>query len=156
MMRLKVYVNGHENGRKPRKGTQKRVNEFFTNLPPKTWTSMQYNDLIRNLILQRKNYIYSLHYLTGQNRGLSRLKNIWSVIMTGDLLSVILSPEYLPLFNAFHSTKIPVWILEIPLTQWKKGNKRCLPLLIIFSELRQPKSFKVWKSISVIELWQSS
>ena len=30
-------------------------------------------------------------YLTGQNRGLSRLKNIWPVIMTGDLLSVILS-----------------------------------------------------------------
>ena len=22
------------------------VNEFFTNLPPKTWTSMQYNDLL--------------------------------------------------------------------------------------------------------------
>ena len=30
-------------------------------------------------------------YLTGQNQGLSRLKNIWPVIMTGDLLSVILS-----------------------------------------------------------------
>ena len=29
--------------------------------------------------------------LTGQNRGLSGLKNIWPVIMTGDLLSVILS-----------------------------------------------------------------
>ena len=29
--------------------------------------------------------------LTGQNRGLSGLKNVWPVIMTGDLLSVILS-----------------------------------------------------------------
>ena len=29
--------------------------------------------------------------LTGKNRGLSGLKNIWPVIMTGDLLSVILS-----------------------------------------------------------------
>ena len=29
--------------------------------------------------------------MTGQNRGLSGLKNIWPVIMTGDLLSVILS-----------------------------------------------------------------
>ena len=29
--------------------------------------------------------------LTGQNRGLSGLKSIWPVIMTGDLLSVILS-----------------------------------------------------------------
>ena len=31
--------------------------------------------------------------LTGQNRGLSGLKNIWPVIVTGDLLSVILSLE---------------------------------------------------------------
>ena len=29
--------------------------------------------------------------LTGQNRGVSGLKNIWPVIMTGDLVSVILS-----------------------------------------------------------------
>ena len=35
-MILKVYINGRENGRKPRKATQQRVNEFFTNLPPKT------------------------------------------------------------------------------------------------------------------------
>ena len=35
-----VYINGHENGRKSRKGTQQRVNEFFTNLPPKTSTSV--------------------------------------------------------------------------------------------------------------------
>ena len=45
----------------------------------------------RNLIFLAKNY--SIHYLTGQNRGLSRLKNIWPVIMTGYLLSVIFSPE---------------------------------------------------------------
>ena len=30
-------------------------------------------------------------YLTGQNWGLSRLKNMWQVIMTGDVLSVILN-----------------------------------------------------------------
>ena len=27
--------------------TQQRVNEFFTNLPPKTWTPVQYNDLLQ-------------------------------------------------------------------------------------------------------------
>ena len=45
----------------------------------------------RNSILlkQKKN---SILYLTDQNRGLSGLKNIWPVIMTGDLLSVIFSP----------------------------------------------------------------
>ena len=30
--------------------------------------------------------------MTGQNRGLSGLKHIWPVIMTGNLLSVIFSP----------------------------------------------------------------
>ena len=38
--------------------------------------------------------INSIHYLTGQNRGLSRLKNIWPVIMTSALLSTILSPGF--------------------------------------------------------------
>ena len=38
----------------------------------------------------KKKVILFLH-LTGQNRGLSGLKNIWPVIMTGDQLSVILS-----------------------------------------------------------------
>ena len=38
---------------------------------------------------------YGIHYLTGQNRGLSVLKNFWLVIMTGDLLSVIFSPRAL-------------------------------------------------------------
>ena len=41
---------------------------------------------------QKKNY--GIHNLTGQNRGLSGLKNIWPVIMTGNLLSVIFSPAY--------------------------------------------------------------
>ena len=47
----------------------------------------------RNLIFhirQKKNHC--IHYLTGQNQGLSGQKNIWLVIMTGDLLSVIWSP----------------------------------------------------------------
>ena len=37
--------------------------------------------------------LYSIHYLTGQNQGLSGLKNIWRVIMTGDSLSIIFSPN---------------------------------------------------------------
>ena len=49
--------------------------------------------VIRYSVGKKKNY--SIHYLTGQNRGLSRLKNIWPVIMTGTPLSVILSPEWL-------------------------------------------------------------
>ena len=43
-----------------------------------------------SIFLAKKNY--SIHYLTSQNRGLSGLKSIWPVMMTGDLLSVILSP----------------------------------------------------------------
>ena len=50
--------------------------------------------VIRYSIGKKKNY--SIHYLTGQNGGLSRLKNIWPVIMTGTPLSVILSPGWLP------------------------------------------------------------
>ena len=46
----------------------------------------------RNLIFLRQKKKNSIHYLTGQNRGLFGLKNIWPVIMTGDLLSVIFSP----------------------------------------------------------------
>ena len=38
---------------------------------------------------EKISYTCSIHYLTGQNRGLSGLKNIWPVIMTGDLLSVV-------------------------------------------------------------------
>ena len=44
-------------------------------------------------IPQAKKY-YSIHYLTGQNRGLSALKNIWPVVMTVDLLSIIFCPAY--------------------------------------------------------------
>ena len=41
----------------------------------------------------KKKKNYSIHYfLTGQNQGLSELKIIWPVIMTGNPLSVILSP----------------------------------------------------------------
>ena len=46
----------------------------------------------RNSIFHRPKKKISIHYLTGQNQGLSKLKNIWRVIMTGDLLSVIFSP----------------------------------------------------------------
>ena len=41
-----------------------------------------------SIFLRPKN----IQYLTDQNRGLSGLKNIWPVIMTGDLMSVIFSP----------------------------------------------------------------
>ena len=45
------------------------------------------------IFLRQKKKIISIHYLTGQNRGLSGLQNIWPVIMTGNLLSVICSPD---------------------------------------------------------------
>ena len=45
-----------------------------------------------NWIFLRQKKIISIHYLTGQNLGLSGLKNIWPVIMTGNLRSVICSP----------------------------------------------------------------
>ena len=57
-----------------------------------------------SIFLREKNY--SIHYLTGQNRGLSRLKNIWPVIMTGDLLTVIFSPEVPKKLN-FNSVFFP-------------------------------------------------
>ena len=48
--------------------------------------------------------------MTGQNWGLSGLKNIWPVIRTGDLLSVILSPEllYILLINLRCVDRSPV------------------------------------------------
>ena len=46
------------------------------------------------IFLKQKKKIISIHYLTGQNRGLSGLKNIWPVIMTGNPLSVICSPVF--------------------------------------------------------------
>ena len=44
-----------------------------------------------SIFLRKKNY--SIHYLTGQNRGLSGLKNIWPVIMTGNLLPLFSAPN---------------------------------------------------------------
>ena len=85
---------------KPRKGTLQRVNAFFTNLLSKMWK----DDVVKTIYCQRNSIFlrqknYCIHYLTSQNRGLSGLKNIWPVIMTGDLLSVIFSPG--PLFPNF-------------------------------------------------------
>ena len=52
---------------------------------------MQYNSLLpAQFDIAKAKKKYSIHYLTGQNRGLSGLKNIWLVIMTGNLLSIIL------------------------------------------------------------------
>ena len=48
-----------------------------------------------NWIFLRQKKIISIHYLTGQDRGLSGLKNIWPVIMTGNLLSIICSPDHI-------------------------------------------------------------
>ena len=78
---------------KPRKGTLQRVNAFFTNLLSKMWK----DDVVKTIYCQRNSIFlrqknYCIHYFTSQNRGLSGLKNIWPVIMTGDLLSVIFSP----------------------------------------------------------------
>ena len=86
-MILKVYINTHE------KGTQQRVDEFSPTCRQKP--ECQCSTTIycqRNLIFYRQKKNYSIHYLIGQNQSLSGLKNIWPVIMTGDLLSVILSP----------------------------------------------------------------
>ena len=51
-----------------------------------------------SIFLQQKKK-NSIHYLPRQNRGLSGLKNIWLVIMTGDLLSVIFSPLHDAIFE---------------------------------------------------------
>ena len=50
-------------------------------------------DCQHNWIFLRQKKIISIHHLTGQNLGLSGLKNILPVIMTGNLLSVICSPD---------------------------------------------------------------
>ena len=76
-------------------------------------------------------------YLTGQNRGLSGLKNIWPVIMTGDLLSVIFSPEVIVTFTENMTSRTCVnlhhietvcrrpWVLwEIKGETWGKGHPR--------------------------------
>ena len=70
------------------------VNAFFTNLLPK---NVNVNVVItiycqgNSIFLGQKKKNCSIHYLTSQNQGLSGLKNIWPVIMSGDLLSVLFS-----------------------------------------------------------------
>ena len=59
-----------------------------------------------NWIFLRQKKIIGIRYLTGQNRGLAGLKNIWPVIMTGNLLSVICSPAiYEKLFLGFGDSR---------------------------------------------------
>ena len=85
--------NGHENGKK----CGKELKNVWMNFSPTVLAAKKLNmnapqqsiaSIIRCSIRQKKIY-YSI--LTGQNWGLSGLKNIWPVIRTGDLLSVILS-----------------------------------------------------------------
>ena len=89
-MILKAYINGHENGRKSLKGTQHNEWMNFSptcrQKPERQCSTMIYCQ--RNSIFHRQKKIILFVYLTGQNRGLFGLKNIWPAIMTGDLLSV--------------------------------------------------------------------
>ena len=87
--------NGHENGKK----CGKELKNVWMNFSPTVLAAKKLNmnapqqsiaSIIQCSIRQKKIY-YSI--LTGQNWGLSGLKNIWPVIRTGDLLSVILSPN---------------------------------------------------------------
>ena len=90
-MKLKVYINRHENGRKSWKG----VNNMWMNFSPtccqkpecqcSTTIYCQHNSIFH----RQKKLLFV--FLTGLNWGLSGLKNMWPVIMTGDLLSVILN-----------------------------------------------------------------
>ena len=76
-----------------------------------------------NWIFLRQKKIISIHYLTGQNRGLSGLKNIWPVIMTGNLLSVICSPEN---YLAFELKELHNMTIEPPIgTCSHKQNFPC-------------------------------
>ena len=77
------------------KGTLQRANAFFHQLAVK---NVNVNVVIAiycqlNWIFLGQNNIISIHYLTDQNQGLSGLKNIWPVMMTGDLLSIIFGPD---------------------------------------------------------------
>ena len=94
-----------------------------------------------NSIFLRQKKIIVFIYLTGQNRGLSGLKNIRPVIMTGDLLSVIFSPEVIVTFTENMTSRTCVnlhhietvcrrpWVLwEIKGETWGKGHPRnCWP-----------------------------
>ena len=90
-MKLKVYINRHENGRKSWKG----VNNMWMNFSP-TCHQKPECQCSTTIYCQHKSIFHRQKkllfvYLTGQNWGLSRLKNMWQVIMTGDVLSVILN-----------------------------------------------------------------
>ena len=90
-MKLKVYINRHENGRKMRKGGHNMWMNFSPTCRQKpecqcsTTIYCQHNSIFH----RQKKLLFV--YLTSQNCGLSGLKNMWPVIMTGDLLSVILN-----------------------------------------------------------------
>ena len=101
-MVLKVYINGRENGWKPQKGTQTCTRMNFS---PTCCQNLNVNAVQRSTArviwyCKGKNY-YGFCYMTGQNRGLSGLKSIWPVILTGNLLSVILSPVQCKAFPKF-------------------------------------------------------
>ena len=69
--------------------------------------------------MRQKKY-YSIHYLTGENRGLSVLNNIWPVIRTGDLLSVILRPAVMHSLNFYQDELDPA---EHTKARWWQGKK---------------------------------
>ena len=91
----KAYINGHENGRKSLKGTQHNEWMNFSptcrQKPERQCSTMIYCQ--RNSIFHRqKKIIVFIIWPAKIGVLVSGLKNIWPVIMTGDLLSVILSP----------------------------------------------------------------
>ena len=65
--------------------------------------------------------------LTGQNRGLSGLKNIWPVIMTVDMLSVILS---LGRTNSFKYEKLETGFLGFQIVHAIPRSRREITVLI--------------------------
>ena len=90
-MMLKVYINGHKTG----ENRGKELNNVWMNFSPtcRQKPECQCSTTIycqHNSIFHRQKKLLFV-YLTGQNWGLSRLKNMWQVIMSGDVLSVILN-----------------------------------------------------------------
>ena len=88
-MMLKVYINGHKTG----ENRGKELNNVWMNFSPTCRQKLEQKCRTASVIrysMGNKVIIIFIN-LTGQNRSLSGLKNIWPVIMTGDLLSVILS-----------------------------------------------------------------
>ena len=84
-----------------------------------------------NSIFLRQKKNCSIHYLTGQNRGLSRLKNIWPVIMTGNLLTVVFSPEVPKKLN-FNS-------VFFPFSKLKQGLKYIHSLGLVHMDIKPGK-----------------